>query len=399
MTTLVALSEIAEVNPRLPPSVRGGTGDRLVPFLPMSAVSEAGFASYQERRPLRALLKGYTYFERGDVLVAKITPCLENGKAALVADLPDAVGFGSTEFHVLRPRPGTDARYLFHAVWNNAFRYAATQSFTGSAGQKRLPASFFDRFKIPVPSLAEQRRIAAILDKADAIRRKRRESLRLLEDLLRSAFLDVFGHPANNPMRWELVPLGDLLADIRYGTSVKCTADPGRSGLPVLRIPNVIGGQLSWEDLKYADLSQEEADRYRLIPGDLLFVRTNGNPEYIGRCTMFDGSRPALFASYLLRGRPNISASYRPLFLKHVLSTPAYRVRLAAASRTTAGNYNISIDGISRLSVIRPPLELQDRYLELDQHVTRQRKTMVSTLDEADRLFDSLAQRAFRGAV
>ena len=124
----------------MPASRRCEDGDRLVPFLPMAAVSEDGRASYNSQRPIKELLKGYTYFQRGDILLAKITPCLENGKAALLTDLPEEVGYGSTEFHVLRPGPEIDPKYLFYAVWNKTFRSTGASSFTGSAGQKRLPA-------------------------------------------------------------------------------------------------------------------------------------------------------------------------------------------------------------------------------------------------------------------
>jgi len=109
-----AIGEIAVVNPRQP--TRSSDDCASVPFIPMAAVSENGGILTEVRRPLSDLKSGYTYFERGDIILAKITPCFENGKVAHLDSLSHPFGFGSTEFHVLRAGPGLDPRYLYHAV-------------------------------------------------------------------------------------------------------------------------------------------------------------------------------------------------------------------------------------------------------------------------------------------
>jgi len=195
---MVAISEVAEVNPSFPRSSNLAT-DSLVSFLPMAAVSESGKILSHVERPFDEVSKGYTYFAEGDVLMAKITPCMENGKATFVHKLKHPAGFGSTEFHVLRPGSDIDGKYLFYMIWNPLFRKVAGRNMTGTAGQKRVPSSFLKDFKIPLPPLPEQKRIAAILDKADSIRRKRQEAVRMTEELLRSVFLDMFGDPVTNP--------------------------------------------------------------------------------------------------------------------------------------------------------------------------------------------------------
>jgi type I restriction enzyme S subunit len=178
-----SLGEIVTLNPTMPRALRSSAPTVFVPFLPMAAVSEDGFARFGERRNLGSVLTGFTYFERGDVLLAKITPCFENGKAAYLGDLPDNFGFGSTEFHVLRPGPEIDAGYLFHAVWNPTFRGSARGHMTGTAGQKRLPADYLRRHRIVLPTLDEQRRITRILDKAVALRRRHQLASRSAADL------------------------------------------------------------------------------------------------------------------------------------------------------------------------------------------------------------------------
>lgn len=187
----VSISDIVELNPRVPLGVSKDT-DREVDFVPMSQLSEQGYVEPLESRPLRDVLKGYTYFQNGDVIVAKITPCMENGKAAFVKGLPHGIAFGSTEFHVLRPSTDVDGRYLFYMVWNPIFRHEAEGNMTGSAGQKRVPTKFFTRFKIPLPARPEQERIADILDSTFGIWQKHLKAANLANDVLSSLVQSAF---------------------------------------------------------------------------------------------------------------------------------------------------------------------------------------------------------------
>ena len=174
---LVALNDVAEINPSLP---KGIDESQQVSFLGMASVSEQGTILSQESRILAETRKGFTYFERGDVLLAKITPCFENGKAVLVNDLQHPIGYGSTEFHVLRAKDDClDPKYLFFMVWNDRFRFLGEKAMKGAAGQKRISTDFLKTFKIPLPSQPEQKRIAAILNKADSLRRKNQQAIQL----------------------------------------------------------------------------------------------------------------------------------------------------------------------------------------------------------------------------
>ena len=179
------IGDLAVVNPRISTEL---TKDptRPVSFVPMAQLSELGKLEPGETRPICEVQKAYTYFENGDVIVAKITPCMENGKAAFVENLPHKIGFGSTEFHVLRPSKSVLGKYLFYMVWNPFFRYEAEGSMTGSAGQKRVPTKFFERFQIPVPSLDEQRRIVETLDTIFIIRDSHIRATEITKDLLTS---------------------------------------------------------------------------------------------------------------------------------------------------------------------------------------------------------------------
>jgi type I restriction enzyme S subunit len=157
------IDEICNVNPatdtsELPPDVD-------VAFVPMAAVAElSGRVNAEIRRPLTEVSKGFTRFRPGDVIFAKITPCMENGKIAVVPDLPLNIGFGSTEFHVLRPASGVPPRYIFHYLTQQRFRHTAKRSMTGAVGQQRVPTEYLKGAVIPIAPAAEQRRIVAKID-------------------------------------------------------------------------------------------------------------------------------------------------------------------------------------------------------------------------------------------
>lgn len=139
-----------------------------VSFLPMERIGEDGSLSLELTRPVASVRQGFTYFRNGDVLVAKITPCFENGKGALARGLTNGIGFGTTELHVLRPCPVIDGRYLELVTRLRAFRHRGESEMYGAAGQQRVPESFLSDYVAPVPPLAEQRAIAAFLDRETA---------------------------------------------------------------------------------------------------------------------------------------------------------------------------------------------------------------------------------------
>lgn len=160
----VPLLDACELNPKLDANVRPAA-DSPVTFVPMAAVDEQLAAiTSPEERPYAEVQKGYTAFAEGDVLFAKVTPCMENGKAAVASNLIGGIGFGSTEFHVLRPNTRLiRAEYLLHFIRQPAFREQAKAAFVGTGGLRRVPPDFFKRVKLPLPSLPEQRRIVEAL--------------------------------------------------------------------------------------------------------------------------------------------------------------------------------------------------------------------------------------------
>lgn len=165
-----SLGQVCELSPRL--QSQGIGEDALVSFIPMSAVDDHYGAIRDSRtKPLRDVRHGYTAFREGDVLFAKITPCMENGKVAVARNLSNGLGFGSTEFHVIRPLGGMPPEWVYHYLRREAFRSEAAHHMTGTAGQKRVPREYMAQASFPLPPLPEQRRIVA---KIETLRAKSR---------------------------------------------------------------------------------------------------------------------------------------------------------------------------------------------------------------------------------
>lgn len=162
-----------------------------VSFVPMTYVDpESGKIKNFDIRKLFEVRKGYTYFKEGDVLFAKITPCMENGNVAIAQNIINGIGFGTTEFHVVRVLEKVLPKWVYYLFRTKGFRDIAKGSMTGTAGQRRVPKSFLEQYEIPLPLLPEQRRIVAYLDslqaKVDKLKKLQVETEKELEELVPS---------------------------------------------------------------------------------------------------------------------------------------------------------------------------------------------------------------------
>jgi type I restriction enzyme S subunit len=387
---MVALGEVAEINPRMP---KGLDEASPVSFLPMAAVSETGRVEYEEERTLRDVKKGYTYFQRDDVLLAKITPCFENGKAAQAAGIAHQVGFGSTEFHVIRGGRKLDPRYAFHLLWGPAFRELGTKNMTGSAGQKRVPKDLLNRLKIPLPPLAEQRRIAAILDKADGLRRKRREALALLDTLNQSIFVEMFGD-LSCVDRVHFKEL--LIKPLRNGLS---PSKAGTVSAPVLTLSALTSGSFLPDKVKEGTFKVIPPANQCVIEGEFLICRGNGNRNLVGIGIFVDQSLSGTaFPDTVIAGRINeqiVSHEY----LAYIWNSQFVRPQIEAPARTTNGTFKVNQSGLEGVEIPLPSLALQKSFSEKIARLNSVRLLRFDQLERLDTLFASLQSRAFNGTL
>jgi type I restriction enzyme S subunit len=379
---VVVLSDVAIVNPRMPKSLAEDQAQS-VAFVPMASVSEKGVMSNFAERPLKEVAKGFTYFETGDVLVAKITPCMENGKACLVPQLPYNAGFGSTEFHVLRATEAIDPRYLFHSVWNAKFRQAAERNMTGSAGQKRVPSHFFNSYKIPLPPLPEQKRIAAILDKADEIRRKREKAIELTDSFLRSVFLEMFEHTTDFPQ----VTVREL-AEVKGGKRLPKGADyeDSPTSHPYIRVVDFKNKSVDSSNLRF--ISEEihrKVSRYTISSKDV-YISIAGTIGLVGTIPdELSGANLTENAAKLVIKNNSVLPGY----LCWALSSPMGQAQIRAKTMATS-QPKLALFRIEEIQVPLPPLHKQQQFIQIAQAAESLLRRMDKSLISSSRLAQSL---------
>jgi type I restriction enzyme S subunit len=277
------------------------------------------------------------------------------------------------------------------SYWSQ-IRGAAAGIALANVNAKKLAA-----ISMPLSPLNEQKRIVAVIEeqlsRLDAADRSLAQAKRRL-NTLRAATLAAAtrGH--------EPVELGTLVTELRYGTSIKCSYDA--KGPPVLRIPNVQGGNVDLSDLKFATDAELDLSSLALGRGDLLFVRTNGSRDLIGRVASIEGAEGMAFASYLIRARPDASR-LDSRFAVIALSTPASRSLIEAKAATTAGQYNLNLAALRALPVPLPPIEEQRAIVAEVERQLSVIDAMDAQIDRATRQIRTLRRailaRAFRGEL
>ena len=263
--------------------------------------------------------------------------------------------------------------------------------------------SSFSEIKIPLPypddpekSLKEQKRIAAILDKADGIRRKRQQAIQLADDFLRSVFLDMFGDPVMNPKGWEVKLLSEVVQSFQNGVG-KNKEYYGR-GVKVANIGDLYEST-SFKPKKFSllDVTPKEIEKYKLSRGDLLFVRSSVKKEGVAYCSSYDSDELCLFSSFMIRAVINEN-EVLPKFLSVQLRVPSQRINLVNAANT-ATITNINQQGLSGINVIVPPIDIQNSFIENQNNVLESVEKMKVQLSFLEDSFNSLSQKAFKGEL
>lgn len=404
-----AIGELFDVNPGKPPADLFPAATP-VSFVPMGAVDAAsGVITQPQECPFGKVRSGYTSFASGDVILAKITPCFENGKAAVARELRNGLGFGSSEFHVLRPRGAVLAEYLFHFIRQQCFRDEAAERMTGTAGQARVPVDYLKEVELPFPPLAEQHRLVgkveALLARVNAIsdrlakvpvilKRFRQAVLaaacsgRLTEDWLARKSEEAWTSS-------NVDSVCELVVDCPHSTP-KWT----ERGEVCLRTTNFSVRGLDLSEVRYVSRQTYEQRTARLAPraGDVVYSREGG---ILGVACVIPKGLPACLGQrmMLMRCRP---AVIRSEFLCYVLNSP---VTLAVVRELTGGTASphLNVGDIRQLAIPLPSLAEQDEIvgrvhalLALTDSI--ERRVAAATAD-GDKLRQAIMTKAFRGEL
>jgi len=422
------LSEISEINPRHPK----GLDDSLpVTFVPMAAVSESK-PTFQltEERPLGEVRKGFTHFREGDVLFAKITPCMENGKGAVATGLRNGLGCGTTELHVIRPLAEVNPNYIYRFLSQPLIRHAAKDNFTGTAGQSRVPTSFIEQLELPLAPLAEQQRIVAklelLLGQVEACQ-QRLDKIPTLLKRLRQAVLAAAcsgrlteDWRGENPKVQPTERLGEgeppsdfdlpstwnwLLSSHAFGFVTSGSRGWARyysdEGSLFLRVGNLNHDAITL-DLssiqRVSPPSSAEGRRTKVIEGDILVSITAD----VGMVALVEaGLEEAYINQHVALARPigNIDRRYLAYFLAAKNGGQEQFLNLQRG----ATKVGLGLDDIRSIWIARPPLHEQqeivrrvERLFALADNIEQRYKKAQAFIDK---LTPSLLAKAFRGEL
>jgi type I restriction enzyme, S subunit len=379
--------------------------DDVVSFLPMENIGENGSLNLEIEKPLESVQQGFTYFREGDVIVAKITPCFENGKGAIAQNLRNEIGFGTTELHVLRPGDDLDRRFLFYLTASLAFRQPGEGWMYGTGGQKRVPDDFVLNFRAALPSLNEQRAIAEFLDretaKIDHLIAKKERLIELLEEK-RSALIThavTRGLNPDSPLRdsgiewlgqipahWQVVML-KRIAKICYGLGQPPRESP--DGLPMIRATDLHSGEITADGLMYVDRADVPWDRNpELQENEIIVVRSGA---YTGDSAIVPREFAGAISGYDLvltvtDADPKFVAC--ALLSRYFLDSQIGLIRLRAAQP------HLNAEELGTCVLIRPPIEEQR---DIVQHIADAESEMDAVKLKINAAIDQLKE--YRAAL
>ena len=425
---VVPLSEAVAVNPKIDRTQLAD--DTPISFVPMAAVGAAdGHIDTSTVRPYAEVKKGYTHFRENDVLFAKVTPCMENGKMAVARNLKNGMGFGSTEFHVLRPREGVDPHYVYHFVSSQTFRKEAARHMTGAVGLRRVPTAFLESAEIPLPPLAAQREIVAELEKQfsrldeavanlqrvkanlkrykasvlkaavegrlveteAAVARREGRTFETGEQLLQRIVVNDEANPTKNrtekwehfdcPEGWARASIGEVSEFTFYGPRFSSDAYSDK-GAFVLRTTDIDdSGRVDTSKAPKIDLAAKDLAKYRVVSGDLLVTRTGS----LGTVALFEDKVDAIPGAYLIQIRLRLDQNSRKFLLMY-LKSPEGQAKLTGGG-AGVGRQNLNAPTIAAIPFGLPPLPEQARIVaEVDRH--------LSIIREVEAEVDANLQRA-----
>jgi type I restriction enzyme S subunit len=333
---------------------------------------------------------------KGDLLLTIVGTI---GRAAVLSEVRPLVFQRSVA--IIRPKIGVvDSRFLFHATQAQGFQ-AQLASSVNQSSQAGVYLGKLKELKVPIPLLVEQRRIADTLDRAEALRAKRRAAYAEIDSLARSIFIELFGDPATNPKGWTQVPFGELLLKIDSGWSPPCLDRPVTGDeWGVLKLGAVTWCEYDPSENKALPPDVAPDPELEVKPGDILFTRKN-TYDLVAACALVRATPPRLQMSDLIfRFRLSLEAGIDSCFLHQLLIYPTKRREIQRLAGGSAGSMpNISKERLQSALIEVPPLALQREFGRRVAAVEKLKTAQRAWMDEMNALFAALQDYAFRGDI
>jgi type I restriction enzyme S subunit len=301
--------------------------------------------------------------------------------------------FSTSEYPVFETTPHVSKEFLRYSFQQTRFWRLAEAWTNGTTERARLNPRDFLKLPLSLPPISEQRAITEVLSSVEDAIAKTEELIEVISRTLNSTLNWVLG--TSKAASASIINFGEIIESTKYGTSAKC--DDDSSGFPVLRIPNVLSGGIDQAELKYAKLPANEAAKFTLRDGDILAVRTNGNPKYVGRMALIGGlPKDTIYASYIIRIRVDPKKAL-PEFVWLCSETYPLRNSLTSAATTSAGNFNINSNGLRSAKIPLPSLAEQRRIVDAAETLRSRRQHEIDYLDQLRKTHAALAQELLSG--
>ncbi|MDA0242342.1 MAG: restriction endonuclease subunit S [Chloroflexi bacterium] len=374
-----------------PPDIGNG-----IPFLTVKDMSEKGLdfvnSSKISMEEYQRALVGNSAPQVGDVLFSK------DGTVGKVHVVNEAQNFAVlSSIAILRPNPSLlDADYLGFALKIPQVLEQAFRKKTGSA-LRRIILKDLKGVEIPLPPLGEQRRIAAVLGRADALRAQRRAALAQLDTLLQSTFLHLFGDPVTNPMGWEKATIGDICR-VKGGKRLPKgeTYSDSPTAYRYIRIADINNGVIDVDSLNYLHpKTYQKISRYIVNEGDVIISIAGTIGITVPVTAELNGINLTENAAKLVAKKPHV---YLPSYLAFYLQTNAAQNQIQSQTGTVTIS-KLALFRIEKVEILLPPIELQQKFYLMAQKIKYQQKLLTEHLTQLDTLFHSLQQRAFAGQL
>ena len=337
-----------------------------------------------------------TYLKEGDILVARMPDPLGRTCIFPKSEMPCVT---VVDVCIIRPNPNkVDNRWLMHTINSAVMRQRINEYVTGTTRQ-RISRGNFSKLKISVPPLAEQRRIASILDQADELRQKRQQTIEKLNQLLQATFIDMFGDPVSNPKGWDLVRVGEVVNEFIGGKNIECP-DESDSDYKILKVSAVTSKVYKPHESKFAPNTFEPNPLAIVEKGDLLFSRANTTELVAATAYVWETPENIVLPDKLWKFSISDESKVNKLYLWDLFKNIEFRNELSKLSSGTSGSMkNISKGKLNELKMPLPPKELQDKFAEFSTKLWVQIKTFQQSSDSLDSLFNSLQNQAFNGTL
>ena len=392
-----SIKDVCTINPK--GTLDSFTGSE-ISFVPMEAVSTTGHINTEKRIAVDRV-KNYTVFREGDILFAKITPCMENGKGAIAVNLHNGYGAGSTEFIVLRPDLSqVTAKWIQLFLSQKSFRLHCQQHMTGSAGQKRVPAKFLGACTIPVPPLEEQNRIVARIEELFSELDNGVETLQnVREQVARYRYAAIENAIPYSNLRM----IAECIVDMGQGWSPKCERENtiDDETWAVIKTTAVQPCNFVFEENKVLPMTLEPREKHEIQVGDILITRA-GPKSRCGVCCMVRKTKKRLLnCDKVYRIRVN-SAILLPEYLEYVLNSPSF-IKEIALCKTGGNDSGLNLTQ-NRFLSIQIPVPMIDEQKQIIQEIESRlsvcdsiEKTVDTALQQAEAMRQSILKKAFEG--